>query len=853
MRIVTLILAWAALLAAAALALVRWGGDASRSEDEVVATRFLVFPLDEPVVFPLEKDETRVKLVTWLSRPPRQTRDTRETALYRLEADAIDRQGQVVESWALWRRTRRSFQRMPDGLLTRPARLVGRPDEVYDDRLSLFDLTGTLPEGGALALRAGALPSGGRVLMAAFHERPRAAASRERIRRGAAPELRAEGAEEVSPFGWDALPEAWREEAVATWWERLGARDARGSDLDPIRLETTFHRSPWDDAPSDGVPVPPGGAVAYNLETNGTPISFEANWSRVTGAPLREGTEVETELRVVHLDGRLDGLLLTQGAQIGPLTFDEDVVSVQIALSNNAPAPLLLRARTTSGGLDRAWGDPPRTPVSAEAEQALAPDLRNLLLHRVGLPEETSPLHYAVEDAREVFRVTFRTRMAPSPLPGFLGLPLRWSGTPPVAHVDALDSRGRTLARFSSTLSPVASIFERYTQADDILSASVAEPETRYVVPPAGATSLVVWVTELTDVSVRVRRPEYVEHTGFRDYGLPDDARVSGRYEPWARDRWHARVPIEAEALAADGREARVDAQVRFETRWPDADPSWMLPLERARLLADDDDGESLTARPQRALALEEPFQILAEPDADGVATEGARTRLSAAAARTAVPDSGRLRIDYRVTAEQVGREALVTVTGTPHATRIPATAGQLRIDHLAPGPARVTISGVSGLFLANGAGTPLWQARRVWALPMGERTRIDIPGGDGALTGWFYAPPGADEDALGRVSWSLDRMGRASSGMYENISDWNGNADLKPWVERADAWPLSFSGGALRPLHPLRVRLGDETANGGQLELRSEATTPLYIRLTSTWAEEAAATTSNWRLGSQP
>lgn len=856
-RMATLFLAWSILGLGLLLLVTRQEGGVGPVLGAVrEPSRLLVFAAEPEAIFPLDGSESRVKLVTWLSSTSQLLEDPRQTSLFRIDAEARAADGSVVRRWSVWRRARQGLEPLPDGRFRAAAVTPDEPGVLSDYQVTQLDLEGAASKVRSLSVRATAIAEGGRLLVVAFHERARSNTSQERIHRGGARGVTEEIAARVSPWDWEELPLEWREHAVARYWERLAARAPDGRDLPSIRLETAWYRSSEDDLPVHGVPVPPGGAVAFNLEAGEAPTTFQAEWRALDGSWLRRDRVVSTELRLVHEDGTVAGQTIARAGGIGPLTLKDDLVSIQIALSPSEPRPLLLRAWTEGGALDRVWGDPPRAPISDRGQQRLAPDLRALLLHRVGPEDNQSPLVYAVESPEEVFRFSFRVRMPPAVLPGFLGETLRWSGAAPTVRLTAVDEAGRFLRSWEAVLEPVASIFERYSQADSYRTAVAAEPELRYFVPPPGTGAVEVRSSTLTDVSVRVRRQGEVERQAYRDYELPEGARVIGRYAPWTRDEWEAHTPENLDDLALAGREVRLDATVRFESRDRELATAWALPSELAVLGGGDEDRHAPRRRVEHSLELRGPFHLLSEPDPDDRAGSNSRVRLGQGSARVLIPKSGRLRIDMLTPRSEVGRAALLRVGTDTRELTIPASAGQLRIEGLPPGESRVELSGVNGLFLALATGRPLWRNWRVWRVGANDTLTVPVPAGPGALTLYAWAEREAvpEDGEVGQLSWSLRRGDGVAPGVFQLISDTEGSAKLRRWTGRAEGWPISRAGDPLVPLRPVRVDLGEEGAVSGALTFRFEGDTgPLVVRLTSTWARPEPPASSHGRLGAGP
>ncbi|MCB9760737.1 MAG: hypothetical protein H6739_12925 [Alphaproteobacteria bacterium] len=777
-----LLLGWL-LLVLGLLALARGGQDAA-------AERILAYPLDQPVRFDLEAGASAVKLVSWLAGPPRWARDVRATAVYSLEVTLRDRAGVEVARWPVRVRARGSLLPTALGALRPPARLAEGDGDLSDDRLTLLPIGALLPGGGDMTVASAHTPPGHRVLLIAFRESPRSAASRIRLVRGQAAEEREGRAGRLTPFGWAGLPERWQEPLAARRWERLGALPDGEGLVPTARLFTTFEKGSWWDAPAAGVPVPPHGALAFNLEG---PTTFQGRWWTVDGHPAGA---VPTTLRVRTADGREQVQGMGAVAAVGPLSIGPGVTSVQLTLE--ADAPYVFRARTLEGALDRAWGDPPREAIDPLGHQRVAPDLRNLELFRA--TPEGPPLRFPLTPGWWA-RLRLFVRLPPLP-----SAPARATVTLRVRGAD-----GAVLATHVVPLEALPSAFERYTQVDDPATAAVAEPQTRTLKPPPGATVVEV----LADVPVDVGFSEASDPDAPRVTWAGYDDRAGGRWVPLVRNPWRARYPEDLDALIDAGRAPRVDAQVRLEAPGP------------ARDLG-----------PQTSLPLWEPFELIARPDPDG-----GRTRLHATPRTVEIPPSGRLEVDHRVAAAQVGATAVLRVDGAAHPQPLLSAGGALRVDGLTPGPAEVSVD-APGLFLARAAGPEPWQLLRVVRLEPGQRYSLAVPAGPAGLSLHLY---GADGGAL---IWTLDDLGEPPPGLYEGRTRRAARHPLT--AEAGAAWPLSWAAAPLSPLATEHLTLEtDLPAAGATLRFWLEdRDAPVWLRATATWATPSDPVDTHRALG---
>lgn len=816
------LLGWLAL-AVGVWVLVR-AGAATSTRGLAGQETLLTYPLDPDVRFMLSAGETEVKLVTWLVTQDEWAEDPRVTLPFALDLLVEGPTGEALETRRVWVSTRRASAIGEDGVRRPTATLNKLPGRVSEDRLVRVDLEGKVPAGGTLQVRAGAAPPGATVLVVAFRELPRAEVARLRLLHGDDGDLREEAVEDLAAADWDSLPVTWRETLARDRWERLGGLPEAGGLLPTVRVSTAFERSPWAQAPAEGLLLPPGGAAAWNLRGV---ASWEAEWRDAWGRPV---APVASTVRFVRADGTVEVQEVAPADVLGPFELAGDVVSVQVAL-DPASEPRLLRARVR-GAADPAWGDPPRLRPDEAGAQAVGPDLRSVELYRAG--PGWPALRYAVRRG-ELLRLQLRPRLDPGPLHGF--------GAPPAeaarsVHLQFVDEAGGVIAEWDTAVAAVPSAFERYTQADTPATARVADADVRVVVPPPGTHELRVDAYAPVDVSLRVAEERDAASQWEPRYELPGDEAVEALFVPMARDRWRARAPHDVEALAEAGRVVHLDGQVRLVPEPPE--------------VADAADTPRAAAPSRRRwfpLPIDGPFELLAEPAGpDAAATEdtpGARVRLGTEERTVTVPSDGRLEIDYRVAADAVGRSVRMQVGGQIRRLS-PATAGGVfQLGPLPPGATRVIVE-AAGLFLARSAGSPSWRVRRAWEVEPGRVLGIDFPGGAGGVNLHAWLAPGQ----VGWLSWTVEDVPPSPPGIYSRITDRHGLVELRPTGGTAE--PLSFAGAPLVAAAPVHIPLGEDVGGRrGRITVSLEgALAPAWLRASATWPQEVADATSHWTRG---
>lgn len=860
-----LVLAWLAFLG---LSLALLFATPESIEARTDTERFRVIAADPEVHFALDPDEERVRIVFWTSAPARWARDVRAWAAFQIDLTVLDHEGTVVWRGEAWRRSRMSWIRRADGVLLRTAWMPQSRLDLTDARTSEVEVAGLVPQGGQLLVQARSRQPGSTVWIAAFRHGWRTRAARLRTMAGAGGKHADTMTAELTAERWTDLPESWRERMSARTWERLSPLPAPGA-----RTYTTaqlIHAAPvhgWQSQPALGLPIPPGGAAAFNLLRGG---EIRATWRDGSG---RRKAASPTWLQKVRADGTSEVSFLGVVEEVGPITVDEDLISVQIALDPQADSPRTLQAHASGGEEPEAllWGDPPFAQVEGDERVMVAPDLRSLEMFRAS--PDLGSVRFPVEADHEQLRLSFRPRLPAGALPGF---GVWWdaearTSRDVVRDLDeavelellALGPEDQVLARWRVIAPVVASPFERYTQGDDPGTARVAEPVSRVILPPTGSVAVEVRALATTDVAMRVRRPENPARGISRGYDLPaslappeeeppssalplweagqlrDSPGLSrARYVPLAQDPWQTRAPLDRDTLIREDRMIRIDAQVRFEPRG-----GWLLGEEVVVSAGDptkEPTQEREVSRPRdassrRSLRLPGPYQLLVEPDRDGQASLGARAALSGSPSRVQVPVSGRLDVDYRIAASQVGSSLTVTVDGVPEQRRLIASAGKIRLIDLTPGSRSMSVD-QTGLFLARARGSQLWQVRRVVQLKPGEERTIPIPAGSQSLVLFPYGDPAWLDWSIkgGAVSDEAAMMPRATrrSGRHRMRAD------------GGEARPLSFAGEAIDRLSPLLIEVEEDVgavASSLHLKLAAEAE-PVWLRLTSSWARPPAA-----------
>ncbi len=731
------------------------------------------YDLSAPVAFALAPDEEAIKIVSWLVTAEDGPADPRASRPYAITAEQLDGDGAVVQTERVWSVTR--VERWEDATkkLLRVAWLPGAPDRVHASRvLRLHPREGA--RGGTLRLTGEAPVPGGRVLAIVYSQGERSLAGQVRLRHGDAADFRADVADAIDADGWDALPDAWQANAAQLRWDRLGAL-ATGGLVPTTRLAAAS----VDGTEAVGVLVPGGGVATWTLVG---PVRFGGAWAAPDGTPrITRG-----RVRIEHADGAVEEHAL-DGPTFGPWDIPE-AASVHVASVDTMDVRWV---RAWIEGKGSVWG----APASHRDETGrtwIAPDLRAEQVFRA---RPDAPLAYEANGG-EVLRVSLRPRMRPGRL---FGLRPAEPETGATVELSASDPSGDPLGTWTVAAPAVPSAYERYIQGDDYQTARVSEETVSFLRVPDGAARLVVTPTAAVDVTVEVESGAApVPHPAYP--APPIDGRIA-RFAPFLHEAWRARAPLELEALALAGRLVRFDGQVRLVSRGTEPE-------------------EELTAR---SIALPGSFDLVAEP----ARAAWNRARVEQDGSMVVIPPSGRLRVDYRVDAGQVGRAAPLVVAGQSREAPILATAGELRLAGLPPGPANVRV-GVPGLFLARAAGSSPWQTWRVRRMDTRETLALPLAAGPQEVVITPYVR------GLGEVRFSWRVGGAVRPGLFTRATTREGQAVVVP--SESEARPMSFGGAALRRGRDVRIRLGDDLAAGGvTLALTLESAGPAWIRARTT------------------
>ncbi len=823
-QVLQFVFGWSALALGLGV-LIRHGQ--AHPELRVHPTRLLTYSVsrDNPLRFQMNGDSGAVRLVTWRTLATEWAPDPRITTPYCLQAALQAADGSTRATWTRWLSTRRSTGVLPELPRLPAAWIPDAPTLVSDDRQTVLVLPDGVRSDDTLLVRRCDENPEDSVLLVAYATSERNSAVQARLANTTRTEAANRVLSQYSARDWLDLPEDWRLNLVAERWARLAALDA-GDPIPTTEVHTTFARTPWRDASPTGVRIPPGGAAVYNLEGE---TRLYLAWKDSDGQAV---DPMPMRIQVVRGDGKTEQWV--RDTWDPALAAGPGVRSVHIGLPPDAAAPLGLVAWTEGGSLDRAWGDPPRSPIE-DQRQWVSPDVRNETLARA-LPEET-PLRYALDGSTETVRFRFVVPLAPD-LPGLSALaPPEIPG--PTVNVTARDAAGAALDTWTQSLLVQPSIYERYTQRDTPATAAASLPIDAFYSPPLATTTLDITATAPVDVLVKVKKGlEGIHDIPWDGYDRTTTSEARRRFVPLLRSEWEVRAPQDAEALLLAHRLPRLDLQVRLEPL--DAEPEgedndgpakWSyLPLTFY--------GNSNTER--------FPLEMVAEADPDGRANAGSRVRIGTRRAVVDIPASGRLTMDYVLSPERLQEPLVLRVAGEEYPQTLRTTTGSLLVHNLPPGRQDVSVDVPAGSPLARDefllarseGGWPLWNTRKVRQVQPGQTLSVaPLAAGPARVR---VVVLGASDVA--RLQWTLE----VPDGFDATGVPLQGEEALRPSTNKG--WLVSQGARVLDQSMPVTLRLPENLPYGARLHLSVANTRgPVYLRALATWSSPSTETVRLW------
>jgi hypothetical protein len=793
-RIALPILGWALLAAGITEALMIRVDEPSSTS----GNRSLFYALDEDtsVTVRLAQGESDLALSMALEvlEPP--ARDEAQTWTWGVQLRLQPHQGEEV-THDLWLRSRRSL------LENGAERIHGaRAGQILTDirrvDLPLADLA---PEGGLLTLSPLLGESAQRLhLRVESRQRPDAATLAQHLRSGS---LMGSRASRMSPFPWTSLDDVER--------IRLASADARPVGAEHLSGTTrALHRlGPIHPAPTTnprGLRLEPGQATQITLIG---PCRIEVEARNL----VDQGTvELDLDRFVVHEEipstdtgmEHADDLIAAPGDLVS-LRWNVPLESDPVSLSLTAhPSPECL------------WGVPP----GSGSEQSIAPETRRLTAWH--LAPESDPLEIPLATGGSHGRLKVKAR----PLP-----PAGWSPETDVQdplltrlRYQLVGNAGQVLVEgaFDAPFLPTP-LEHRIEPAASLMS----EATSIQILHPPEATHL--RLTTDSPVDLRFLVPL---DPGHRDeaYALP--SKWKAHNAPWVQAPYVSVAPSDAESLAEDHRLVRFDATVRPVPEKKVPTPgAW-----RTRTVVPEGRNEShLISEPvRRNRRLWQAWD---------------RTRL-APSNQLVVPESGRVRVDYRVDPLASGRPITLRCGETAVTSRLPAAASTIHFDGLPTGAQDCQLTAPIGRYLANVPGDGRkWARRRVVRGDLHDlEVIVQVPAGGTTLYVRSYTPEGR---AAPTLEAEVDHGNpRRRYGQVERITP--AVVSGRPAARGGDAWMEDRASGALIPRRALYIPLGDDLLSGAH-RVRIRVTRndgPVYLRFDAGSAPEPLADTSpRWEM----
>jgi hypothetical protein len=785
------------------------------------ADRFLYYVVGENggPRFELTGSERTVHIVSHALLGGRAPFDPERQTVYGLRFRLLEA-GEVQWSRDVWVRSRQSKAGWDGRAWLEESAFSLDPEvQVTDDRAASLRLPDDVPAGAVLDVRlisSTAPPALALVRVYQQIERPRAQAAQ--TLRSLSPAERAALADRISYVPWDRLSPEEQAARLRYRDQRMSAVGRDGVDYQTQAIWVTKLRLPPPVGPAGaderGAPlVGTGEGVAWNVLG---PAELTLWVVRPIGDGGVSGLRIEP----------LGGLEVTAiGEASGPPTLAiatphaGDVVERKLVLPEglhsvqvrNLGAPVRIICVPAGGGQVQFGAEASAVPAGGTAP--LRPEVSVLPGYLLDASAKADLLLEGPGDfLTRVLRIDARQ------IGDFTGQ----LGTPARLRITALDSEGRTLARDEALLAPVRAPFERLVvrrapgATPGAASPPVAEPLGFRFLAPVGSARVVVESDRL--VFVRPYTLAAASNAGellAEPYRHVPLEKTTWRYAPFEERAW---MPLEAEneaALAAAGREARIEGQVRLEpvppsdsgagavaTVDPEGVPPRRLVLESARR------GEG---RLWSTLVAGRPLSVHLEADA--------------------AP-----RVMIWAPTSQLGQRLAFAVDGKPAGEHVVRSGrGELELPRLAAGPHALAVSGdtrnLRVLVDKVGLDGDVFALRNVYQL---GRLRLTLSKGAGptTLNAIVYASsPGALGGDQLRIVIDGGTPRRLEGVVVERLTIADRRIPL-PAADRAPALGFADGGGGGLAARLVAVTLGDDLAPGTHtIELVRAGGEPLWAR----------------------
>ena len=543
------------------------------------------------------------------------------------------------------------------------------PIELTDERVVVVDLP-DMPTDAVVTVTLVGAPR--EALLRMFREQPRDAAQRRAAAQRLLPAARADLVRSSTYVPWPLMPPAEQEARLVHRWLRMAAEGRDGVDFTTRTIFVTDFRTAVAAAGvAEGIEVIAGHDAAIDVRGPARVVVREL----VAGVP-----SPPSRLRVAEVSaaGVHESSLTSDGA------IDVSAAPVTLVVRTDAPEPV----RFTLSG-------PPDAQIAAVDVRAPAPG--QLVPDRVRIPlVVTGPGTVVAARVRKVpgapllgrgVRVDARVIASQRDAPETASLWITYRG-----------ADGRRLGGDRVIVGGAVSRFERLARGGPRTpgdARAVTEPTSFRVIAPAGAAR--VELAADRDVALRLYRwvPGPGGDRGDRGDRIEEPYRavaVDGfrwRYARLVERSWFPMLPANHEALAATGRTATLDAQVRLE---PEA------PGEPAHARLGDYQALAPIGAPEQQRALEPvPDDELALVLAAW--PRGARTAIAPGAERvieSPASSAARPRLSWVVDPDAVGGALDVAIDDAHTKIAITSARGAADLPRLSPGRHRVRVVGAA-------------------------------------------------------------------------------------------------------------------------------------------------------------
>lgn len=610
----------------------------------------------QDVVLSIPGKVERLYVTSWAVVPRLEKYDPAASYGYALGVTASDSQGKE-----LFRRDYFQDSRVSAPVIARDrhtefvARLAEGSDWVADPRTTDVDLTAFEDRGGRVRLTS-AGPNKARMLVRVAFSQSRGEFERRVVAQRLGPPQHRVIVGERASLGFDDLPAAAQQSALASWGRRVAASGSKGVDYVEQRLLLgTLRARPLPKQDSElGIEIDSQHAAALNLDG---PVTLHLLTDQDTELELSEGAAASRRLRLLRGSG-----LATELSGSGPRT-------VKI---KSTGAPVRARFQLSENQRAQQIGDFV-VQAGRDGKVEVGPDLRRQRYFRLH-PQE--PIRVHLPHGQAMIGLTLRGICRPGEPERRARVVARWKERGISRSAEAVVTIGR-------------SEFDRFPGVGDASEATWLQ----FQAPTAADEVELTGPADLT-TSVWTREPFVAANVIHPAYSRPLAESEVFRHAPYDLRTWATLVPDNVDVLVPAGRELWAAVQVRIESRGLEAESGSLperallpvgLPLRRELLMP---------ARLGAGLALPPAtWTPIRGPTALRVAAEGA--------------EAARLSVRYRLGDQALGGPLTLLVDGSPvHEQPLLLSSGMLERP-VAPGVHVVSLDGLHGASEAYARAAP--------------------------------------------------------------------------------------------------------------------------------------------------